>query len=168
MGKYGFYILLALAGVWLVLVEHITWQSFAVGLFVGAFCTYFADVFLPPISEARTIKVTKLIFYPLYIIGQVYSAGFHMLKFVITGAKFDFVYVNTDLKSEALKVLLMDSITFVPGSISVEIKDNTIMTLCIYDKNLDINDPKDKVAIDKWIKGNLEKKLAKAEIEEGA
>ncbi|MCL1996935.1 MAG: Na+/H+ antiporter subunit E [Defluviitaleaceae bacterium] len=166
MGRYGFYILLALAGFWIILVENITWQSLAVGLLIGAFCTYLADMFLPPLEEAKKIKFSKLIFYPFYIIGQVYIAGFHIIKFVIVGAKFDFVNVKTNLKSETLKVLLMDSITFVPGSISVEMEEDTIMTLCIYDKRLDVNNPKDKKVIDKWIKADLEERLSVAEADD--
>ncbi|MCL1993608.1 MAG: Na+/H+ antiporter subunit E [Spirochaetes bacterium] len=168
MGRYGFFVLLALAAVWIILVESLSWQSLAFGLLLGAFCTYFSDMFLPPIEAARTINIKKLFFFPLYVIWQVYSAGFQMLKFVIVGGKFAFINVRTNLKSETLRVLLMDSITFVPGSISVDMHDDTIMTLCMYDKKLDADDPKHRAAFYDWIVSGMEDYLARAEIEEKA
>ena len=164
MGKYSFYVVLALALVWIVLTENFQWETLGIGLLVAMFCVYFSDRFLPSAStHAKTVKFSKLIFYPFYLIGQVYLAGISMMRFIITGAKVDFVPVKTTLKAEPLKIILMDSMTFVPGSISMEINDDTIMSLWIYGKNVD----KDKLGYDeigKLLKTGLEKRLLKAEL----
>ncbi|MCL2168499.1 MAG: Na+/H+ antiporter subunit E [Defluviitaleaceae bacterium] len=165
MGKHGFFILVALAVIWLILAETVSWMSLAMGLLIAAFVVFFSDKFLPRVTKATTVRFSKLIFYPFYLLGQVYLAGFSMLKFVITGAKVDLVPVKTTLKSEPLKVLLMDSMTFVPGSISLDIEDDTITMLWFYDKKID----KDKLSNDeigRLLKTGLEKRLLKAEIPE--
>ncbi|MCL2753653.1 MAG: Na+/H+ antiporter subunit E [Defluviitaleaceae bacterium] len=159
---------MALAVIWVVLTETLSWESVAVAMIIAVFAVHFSDKFLPSANkEAGTVKFSKLIFYPFYLIGQVYLAGFSMLKFVIVGAKFEFVPVKTTLKSEPLKVLLMDSMTLVPGSVSVDIKDDIITSLWIFDKKLNL-DQMGKEAVSEMAKGNLEKKIKKAETIENA
>jgi len=163
MGRYGLFTILSLAAIWIVLVEHFTWASLAVALFMAVFCTYFSDMFLPPAKEAKTVNFKKLIFYPIYILGQVYAAAFVMIKFIIVGANVDMVTVKTSMKSEVLKVLLMDSMTFVPGSISLDLNDDTIKMLWIYDKKID-KDKLGKEKVSDILKGGMEKRLARAEL----
>ncbi|MCL2856077.1 MAG: Na+/H+ antiporter subunit E [Defluviitaleaceae bacterium] len=163
MGKYSFVIIIAMALIWIVLTETADWSSLAIGLLVGAFCIFFSDRFLPPVDGGR-VKFSKLIFYPIYIIGQVYLAGLTMIKFIIKGADYQMVPVKTTLKAEALRVMLMDSMTFVPGSVSVDLNDGIITSLWIFDKGTDL----EKLGPDKvseLAKGGLEKKLARADVE---
>jgi len=164
VGKHTFFVVVALSVVWIVLTETFNWQSLAIGLLVGAFCSFFATKFLPPAESANTVKFSKLIFYPFYVLGQVYKAAFSMLKFVFVGANVEFVPVKTTLKSETLRIILMDTMTFIPGSISMEINDDTIMSLWIYDKNLDISTLSQE-QINQMTMGKIQKKLAKAQIE---
>jgi len=154
---------MALAIMWIVLTETFSWQSLAIGMVIAVFCVYFSDKFLPDAKkEADTIRFSKLIFYPFYLIGQVYLAGFSMLRFIITGANFEFIPVKTTLKSEPLKILLMDSMTFVPGSISMDIKDDTIMSLWIFSKKHNLEElGEEKVSA--LAKGGLEKRLLRAD-----
>lgn len=163
MGRYSFFLVIAMAFLWITLTETLDWSSLAIGLLVGAFCIYFSDMFLPKVEGGR-VKFNKLIFYPFYIIGQVYLAGFVMLKFVIKGAEFRLIPVKTKLKAEALRVILLDSISFVPGSISVDLSDDTITSLCIFDKGTDL----EKLGQDELgqlVRGGLEEQLAKADID---
>ncbi|MCL2235060.1 MAG: Na+/H+ antiporter subunit E [Defluviitaleaceae bacterium] len=163
MGRYSFFLVIAMALVWIILTETLDWSALAIGLLMGAFCLYFSDMFLPKVEGGR-VKMTKLILYPLYIIGQVYLAGFTMLKFIIKGAEWQMVPVKTSLKAEVLRVMLADSMTFVPGSVSVDINDDTITSLWIFDKGTDLN----KLGPDKiseLAKGGLEKQLAKADMD---
>jgi len=154
---------MALAIIWVVLTETFSWEAIAVGMLVAVFAVFFADKFLPDAKkEADTIRFSKLIFYPFYLIGQVYLAGFSMLRFIITGAQFEFIPVKTTLKSEPLKVALMDSMTFVPGSISMDIKDDTIMSLWIFSKKINLEQlGEEKVSA--IAKGGLEKRLLRAD-----
>lgn len=164
MGKYSFYIIVALVIIWVVLTETFSWEAVAIGMLVVVFSVYFADKFLPSASkQADTVKFSKLIFYPFYLIGQVYLAGFSMLRFIITGAQFEIIPVKTTLESEPLKIMLMDSMTFVPGSISMDIEDDTIMSLWIFDKKLNLKElgPEKVSAL---AKGGLEKRLLRAQL----
>lgn len=163
MGRYSFFLVIAMALVWITLTETLDWSALAIGLLVGAFCIYFSDMFLPKIEGGR-VKFTKLLLYPFYIIGQVYLAGFVMIKYIIKGADYQMVPVKTTLKAEALRVMLMDSMTFVPGSVSVDLNDDIITSLWIFDKGTDLKKlGPEKVS--ELAKGGLEKQLAKADVD---
>ena len=164
MGRHTFFAIMALAFAWLLLTETFSWQSLAFGLFMAVFVVNFSDRFLPPVSQARTVKFSKLILYPFYVIGQVYKSGFAMLKLIFVGANVDIVPVKTTLKSEILRTILADTITFIPGSISMELRDEeTIMVLWIYEPKTD------RAALGEEgpgviLRTGAEKRLAKADV----
>ena len=164
MGRHTFFAIMALAFVWLLLAETFSWMSLAFGLFMAVFVVNFSDRFLPPVSQAKTVKFSKLIFYPFYVIGQVYKSGFAMLKLIFTGAKVDIVDVRTTLKSEILRTILADTITFIPGSISMELNgEDNIKVLWIYEPSVDRKAlGKDGPGV--ILKTGAEKRLAKADV----
>ena len=73
----------------------------------------------------------------------------------------DIVTVKTKLKNESLRIILADSITLTPGSILLDLKDEFITLLWIRDKFT----PSDSETADRMLKGKLERRLLKAEIQ---
>lgn len=118
---------------------------------------------LPIDMDLSDISLVKLWFYPFFIIGQVYLAGWSVLKIVLSprGERTDFITVESKLKNELLKVMLFDSVTMTPGTIYVDtIKGESTVVWLRHasepDTNLLTN-------INGDVLGTLEDALAKAE-----
>jgi multicomponent Na+:H+ antiporter subunit E len=91
-------------------------------------------------------------------------SGFHVIKLIIKGPQADIVTVNTQIKAEVLRIILVDSITLTPGSILLELNDDKVTLLWIREKNA----PSGPEAADKQLKQKLERRLLKAQRQEGA
>jgi len=148
----------ALTLVWIILMERFSWVNLAVGAVVSFGCLALFAKFLP-LSQIEHVNFFKLATFPFYLIGQIYLAGFYMIKVILTGATVDIVTVKTKLRNEALRVMLVDSITLTPGSILLELKDELVTLLWIRDKHT----PGDAETADKLLKERLERRLQKAE-----
>ena len=160
MGKRTIYILLALAVVWFIFMEEVSWQVLGIGMLIVLLCMHFDRKFLP-YDEIKDVNFFKLATYPFFLIGQVYVAGLIVIKMVFTGCQIDIVNVKTPLKSETLRTILGDSITFIPGSVLLELKEDNLTVLWIIPKNI----PKlTDEETDEMMKGKLERRLGVAEI----
>ena len=152
------FIILALTCVWILLREDFTSTTILSGLFFAVVTHVFCRFALPP-GKMNDAKFTRLVTYPLYIIGQVYVAGFYVVKMIFSGAEVEIVQMRTAIKSESLKAILVDSITLIPGSIFISLDDDGFKVLCIEVKGK-------KLSQEEWeesIKGSLERRLAKAQ-----
>lgn len=158
MGKHTIFVVLGLTVVWIILMEELSVMSVAVGVVSGFLVTLFSWKFLP-YQEIENVKFFKLITYPIYLIGQIYAAGFSVIKIIIKGPVVDIVTIKTQLKNEALRFLLADSITLTPGSILLDLNDDNLTLLWIRSKETK-GDPDTAGEI---LKGKLEKKLLKAD-----
>jgi len=148
----------ALLYVWLVLTENLSVFNIAAGLFVGVLALLFSARFLP-FSKITNVRFSKLALFPLYLIWQIYVAGFYVIRILLSGHKVDIVTVSTKLENETLRIILVDSITLTPGSILLELEDKEISLLWLHSKDTPL-DP--KVAGDLLME-KLEKKLLKAQ-----
>ena len=160
MGRHTVFVHIALTAIWVVLVEELSWQSLATGMFVAIVCLHFAGKFLP-YEEIRKVSFFKLIAYPFVLVGQIYKSAFNILKMLITGYEVDIVTVYTELKNENLRVILSDSVTLTPGTILLDAQDNTITVLWMRSNK----EKPTSEAAGKQIKGKLEEELLKAERE---
>ncbi|MCL2704269.1 MAG: Na+/H+ antiporter subunit E [Defluviitaleaceae bacterium] len=156
MGKV--FSMAALTAVWVILAEGLTWRNVLTGLIISTIALFFIAKFLP-LKEISNVNFYKLATYPFYLIGQIYLAGFHVIKIILSGPKVDIVTVPTKIKAEALKIILVDSITLTPGSVLLELNDDKITLLWIRDKKSP-NDPK---AAEEQLKAKLERRLLKAQ-----
>jgi len=161
MGKHTFFVLLALTVVWIILMEEISWRAVAMGMLTTIVCLHFASKFLP-YEEIKSVNFFKLTTFPFFLVGQIYSAGFQVIKIILKGFVVDVVTVETKLKSDALRVILADSVTLTPGSILLEIDEDLITLLWLRDKNT----PGDSETAYKTLMGKLERSLIKAERKE--
>jgi len=90
----------------------------------------------------------------------MYIAAIATVRLVIKGAKTEIVEVETEIKNEFLRVMLANSITLVPGSVTLDIKDNLLTVLLLTDKNADESTLENAGEL---IKGGLERRLLKAQ-----
>ena len=143
--------------VWIILVENLSWFSVILGGIVCFVCLFFTSKFIP-LDRVRDVRLLRLIPYGFYLIGAIYVQGFVVIKRILTGARFDIVEVETELKSDFLKALLVNSITLVPGSISLNLEGDKLTVL-------NLGHPKDEDAFRAVNESRIrmEKKLLKAQ-----
>ncbi|MCL2479839.1 MAG: Na+/H+ antiporter subunit E, partial [Treponema sp.] len=117
MTRNALFSILLLAGVWIILRENLTLAEAAVGILLGACCVFFSS-WLLPFPKIEVINPFRMALYPFYLIGQIYAAGFSAVKYVFTDSDAEIVRVKTRLPNNFTRILLANSITLIPGSIS--------------------------------------------------
>ena len=157
-------IVILLTVIWVVLVESIEPIFLILGLLSSVVAVYFTKVFLP-LKDIEDINFAKLMFYPIFVIGQVILAGLYVTKVVLFGGRVDIVRIQTDIKSKPLKAILEASITITPGSIYVtsegEEGNQDLIVLWLRAKNEP--KPQELPNINEAVKGSLEERLLKAQ-----
>ena len=159
MNRITFFAILLLTLLWVILRENITVPEAVTGAIAGCACLFFCRKYLP-FSKIENIRPLRLALYPFYIIGQVYLAGFNTIKLILSEADADIIEVKTQISNVFLRTLLANSITLIPGSITLELNNDTLTVLWLKKKTNDIQHTQNAGEI---IKGKLEKKLLKIE-----
>lgn len=143
---------------WMILREQFSLWTLLVGIVLGIGCIWFYHKYLPA-RGGSGLNMLRFGVYLFYLVGQIYIAGIFVLKVILTGAKVDIVRVKTQLTNESLRVVLANSITLTPGSILLDLKDDTLTLLWLRAKN-DMRDPE---VADAVLKENLERQLLKVQ-----
>ena len=159
MSKNALYSIVLLTVMWIVLRESVTLLSVATGIAISTGCVYFCHRFLP-LPKTSNINPLRLAVYLFYLLGQVYVAGFLAIQIVLTDAHVQIVEVKTKITSKFLRTVLVNSITFVPGSVSLELQDDAITVLWLTKKE---PGPEELERAGELIKGKLERMLLKAQ-----
>jgi len=133
MGKHTIFVMLALTLVWMLLLEQISWQSAAMGMFFSMLCMHVTDKFLN-LEEIRKVDFFKLAGYPLWLVMRIYMDALFLIKTIITGAKWGIIRQEMTLENESLRTILSESITLTPGSVYLERDEKEITLLCIGSK----------------------------------
>jgi len=149
----------ALTTIWIILIERATLYTIGAGLAVSVVCVFFSGKFLP-MEKLAGINYFRFILYIFYLIVQMYISAISAVKLVIKGARTEIVEVSTEIKNEFLRVMLANSITLVPGSVTLDIKDDRLTVLLLTDKNTDESMLENAGEL---IKGGLERRLLKAQ-----
>ena len=149
---------LSLTVIWIILTESVTPFNIGVGVAVGILTAIFLRKFLP-IKNIDDVNFYRLITFPFYLIGQIYVAGFQVIWMVLKGSRVGTIVLKTKIKSEALKVILVDSITLTPGSVLIDLTDDNLNLLWIREKN----EPADVETAERKLKARLERRLLKAQ-----
>lgn len=150
---------LALTCVWILLREDFSNVTILSGLVFGIATMLFCKKALP-LGKVDNVRFSKLAMYPLFLLGQVYMAGFHVIKLIFTGANAEIVQVKTNIKNETLRIILVDSVTLTPGSVLIKLEGSEFTLLWLTGKGDDVLTPEER---DNAIKGKLEKWLIRAE-----
>ena len=157
MSRYVF-VTAALVFVWVILTESLSWFNILIGSLVAGFVLLFVAKLLP-IKKITDVRFSRLALFPFYLIGQIYVAGFYVIKVLLTGHEVAFVTVRTTITSETLKIILGDAVTLTPGSVLIELSGDEMFLLWIRSKK---TPPDPEIAGDQ-LKGKLEQRLLKAQ-----
>lgn len=158
MGKKLYYLqlILLLTGLWLIFFEKISLLILFSGLFFSIFSIYFSEKYL--IDDSFYVffpfNVFKLLRYAFFLLIEIYKSGFSIIPYIISGkANPGFVDIYTELESNLEIVILANSITLTPGTITVDVQGHSLQVLWI--------DPttKQPTMAGLKIKGKIEKRI---------
>jgi len=116
------YAFIALLAIWIVLVGNLTPYAFISGAIASIVCVLFTKKFMP-LNKINNVRFLKLIFHSLFLIKEIYRHSFIVIRLIFTGAKADVVRMKTNIKSEFLQAILINSITLTPGSIPLNLDE---------------------------------------------
>jgi len=134
LGKRTIFVTLALAVIWILLSEEISWQTAAVGMFTSLLCMHFIGKFMHN-NEVEKVSFLKLVTYPFWLIGQIYISGFFVIRIILKDSKWGMLTERLELDNEALRLFLADSLTLTPGSVYCDLTGKDITVLCIEEKS---------------------------------
>ncbi len=158
----GAVILLSL--VWIALNEAITVFTVVSAPLIAAAAIYFTNRFVLERDYLRTYRVGSwtLIKYVIYLIGQVYTAGFAAMARIFTGKiNLDIVHITSELDNDFHISLLANSITLTPGTVTVDKKGDKLDVLWIDAHTHDAGEAGEE------IKGGFERLLKADELKHG-
>lgn len=123
--------------VWLILNGKVTAEIFAIGVVISAALFYFMCRFME-YSLRRELLLFRLI--PLFVryfwvlVQEIVRANVCVLKIILSPElqpEPAFVYFETNLRTGLAKVMLANSITLTPGTITVSVEDNRFCVHCL-------------------------------------
>ena len=159
MGRNSIYATITLTACWVILRESLTVSTIAVGFAVSASCLFLCHRLLP-LPKMAHFRPLRLIVYLFYLVVQVYIAGFFAIKTMLTDAHAEIVEVETGITDKFLRTILVNSITLVPGSVSLDLQDDKITVLWLMSKKTKASDLE---KADELLKGKLERMLLRAQ-----
>lgn len=127
--------------VWLILNGRITAEICIFGAFISVTLFYFICRFMNySIRKERLLfhMLPLLIRYFWVLVKEIVKANVCVLR-IITSPELQpepaFVYFKTELKTGLARVMLANSITLTPGTITVSVEENRFLVHCL-DKEL--------------------------------
>ena len=123
--------------VWIILNGRITVEIVIFGLILSAVLFYFICRFMDYSmkKELMLFHLIPLFFQYFYVlIQEIVKANLCVLKIIISPEiqpEPALVYFGTDLQSELSRVILANSITLTPGSITVSLENNRFCVHCL-------------------------------------
>jgi len=133
MSKGNIIIVLVLTFVWIILVESLSFIAIGTGVAISIICVFFAKKYLP-LRKIKGVNFGKLVTYPFFLLGQIFSSSVYVSKIILFGAKTDIVNVKTNIDNDSLRIMLADSVTLTPGSLLLELEGEKMTILWLRPK----------------------------------
>lgn len=136
-----FFILFAF---WVILNGQWTAEIAVVGLVLCALLYLLMWKFMDysPRREWEVFKrLPRLIAYFFYLVGEIFKAAWGTIRFIWSPGEIvepEVTSFRTHLKSGWAKVVLANSITLTPGTITVDVRDDLFLVHCV-DKSFDVD-----------------------------
>jgi multicomponent Na+:H+ antiporter subunit E len=126
--------------VWLILNGKITAEICVIGLILSAALYWFSLRFIPGVAGKKHNwkRLPRYLQYLVVLLVEIVKANVQVLGMVLSG-RTDFepclIWFDTDLKETSSQVMLANSITLTPGTITVSLEDGRYCVHCL-DKSL--------------------------------
>ena len=94
-------------------------------LLVSLFCRFFLNYRLPTAKSLK--KLWRYILYAFYVVGQIFLSCLAVGRLIFSGRqpRPELITFNPGLKKDLSKVLLANSITLTPGTITANVRGDT-------------------------------------------
>ena len=159
MRRNDVYLTLIFTIIWVILREEVTLSAVLIGVAISAVCVLFTKKFLP-LESITGVSYFRFLKHVVYVFGQMYVGAIFAIRLVIKGAKTDVIEIRTELKNDFLRVMLANSITLVPGSVTLELRGDRLVILLLHEKTWG---DEELAKAGKRVKGGLENKLLSAQ-----
>lgn len=123
--------------VWLILNGKVTVEICFFGLLISAALFFFMCRFME-YSVRKELLLYRLLpllaKYAAVLVAEIVKANLAVLKMVLNPEiqpEPELIYFDTDLKSDLAKVMLANSITLTPGTITVSVEENHFCVHCL-------------------------------------
>ena len=126
---------------WLILNAKITLEIVIIGLIISAVIFAFICKFMDYSIQKEIRMLRKLplaIYYVLSLLNEIIKANIHVIHLILSEkmeVEPQIVTIHVHLKTNLAKVLLANSITLTPGTITVTLEDDEYTVHCL-DKDL--------------------------------
>lgn len=128
---------------WLLLNGRWTTEVAVVGAVLSLLMYLFLWKFMDysPRREAKLLlRIPKAVCYLFFLIGEIVKSAFQTIRLIWSPrleTEPKLVSFETGLKTESGKVILANSITMTPGTITVDIRENRLLVHCLDDSFAD-------------------------------
>ncbi len=117
---------------WCILNESFEPFVLVTGLLLGYFSLFLGRVFLgfPLDTITYSVNILKFIKYLSVLIFNIYKSSIKCILLIIKGqSNVEIISSKINVKSEWRKVLLSNSVTMTPGTITIDYLEDTILVL---------------------------------------
>jgi len=127
---------------WIILNGRWTTEVAIVGAVVSGLIYLFICKFMdysPRKEWACVRRLPRAVAYGVFLIGEVFKSAWQTIKFIWSPKVIvqpEITSFHTKLRTDAGKVILANSITLTPGTITVDIRDDLMLVHCL-DESLD-------------------------------
>lgn len=135
---------------WCILNESFQPFILITGLLLGFFSLEMGRLFLGfPIDSINiSFNLFKLVKYIIVLIINIYKASLKCILLIIKGrSNIKVVSVKTHLKKDWQKVILSNSVTLTPGTITIDFFKDTLLILTISDDSDSITDDFESILV---------------------
>lgn len=157
MRRYISYLFLTLlcCAVWCVLMQDFHPLTIALGSGCGAAVVFITHRFVFARDNAiDPLPLWRIAWYPAYLAASIFRAGFRLIPAVLRGRCSIGVYrIRTRVQGDLRLALLANSITLTPGTVTVDLRGDTLTVLCL---DTGIRDPDEAARL---ISGGFERIL---------
>lgn len=127
--------------IWIIFNGQFTLEIAAFGVVIAGFMYWFICKFLDykPRTDLLMVKrIWKILHYVFILVTEIIKANFAVIKMIMS-SRYEIepavVRFKTDLRTTPARILLANSITLTPGTITVSLEDNEYVVHCL-DKSL--------------------------------
>ena len=121
---------------WLIFNERVTWEIVIFGAAVSLLMDLFCRVILGRPGKKSASTHLRLFIggvrYAVYLLGEIYRCNIAVMKLIFSPAlepEPELHYFKTRLRTDSARVVLANSITITPGTITCRLEDDT---LCVH------------------------------------
>lgn len=127
--------------IWIIFNGQFTLEIAAFGVVIAGFMYWFICKFLdykPRTDLLMVKKLWKILHYVFILVTEIIKANFAVIKMIMS-SRYEIepavVRFKTNLRTAPARILLANSITLTPGTITVSLEDNEYVVHCL-DKSL--------------------------------